>query len=54
MMKQAQFMQKKLQEAQDSIDSASKRTHTIGRKLASFRSLSAGEGDILPPPDDET
>ena len=45
---------KKLQEAQDSIDSASKRTHTIGRKLASFRSLSAGEGDILPPPDDET
>ena len=49
-----EMTRKKLQEAQDSIDSASKRTHTIGRKLASFRSLSAGEGDILPPPDDET
>lgn len=35
---------KKLQEAQDSIDSAGKRTNAIGRKLSSFNSF-----DILPP-----
>lgn len=36
---------KKLQEAQDTVDSAAKRTDTIGRKLDSFRAIS--------PPSDE-
>ena len=36
---------KKLQEAQDTVESAEKRTGTIGRKLNSFRSV----GGILPP-----
>ncbi len=36
---------KKLQEAQDTVESAEKRTGTIGRKLDSFRSV----GGILPP-----
>ncbi|MDE6273599.1 MAG: DNA recombination protein RmuC [Clostridiales bacterium] len=39
---------KKLREAQDSIESAAKRTNVIGRKLDSFRAI--GE---LPPPDEE-
>lgn len=41
---------KKLQEAQDSIESASKRSNTIGRRLDSFRGLG---GEALPPADDE-
>lgn len=36
---------KKLQEAQDTVESAEKRTGTIGRKLDSFRSV----GGMLPP-----
>ena len=36
---------KKLQEAQDAVESAEKRTGTIGRKLSSFR----GTGGALPP-----
>ncbi len=44
---------KKLQEAQDSIDSASKRTHVIGKKLSSFRSIASTEGDALLPPNEE-
>ena len=36
---------KKLQEAQDTVESAEKRTGTIGRKLDSFRSA----GGVLPP-----
>ena len=36
---------KKLQEAQDTVESAEKRTGTIGRKLNSFRSV----GGMLPP-----
>ena len=40
---------KKLQEAQDTVESAEKRTGTIGRKLASFRSVSS----MLPPEDEE-
>ena len=36
---------KKLQEAQDTVESAEKRTGTIGRKLDSFRSV----GGVLPP-----
>lgn len=39
---------KKLREAQDAIDGASKRTNIIGRKLDSFRGLSS-----LPPEEDE-
>ncbi len=39
---------KKLQEAQDTVESAEKRTSTIGKKLASFRSSQA-----LPPAGDE-
>lgn len=38
---------KKLQEAQDAVDAAKKRTNNIGRRLDSFR------GDALPPEDDE-
>ena len=38
---------KKLQEAQDTVESAEKRTGTIGRKLDSFRSI----GGTLPPDD---
>ena len=41
---------RKLQEAQDTVESAEKRTGTIGRKLDSFRGL----GGTLPPADDET
>lgn len=41
---------KKLQEAQDSIENASKRSNTIGRRLDSFRGLG---GEALPPADDE-
>ena len=40
---------KKLQEAQDTVESAEKRTGTIGRKLDSFRSI----GGTLPPDDGE-
>lgn len=36
---------KKLQEAQDTVESAEKRTGTIGRKLDSFRAV----GGALPP-----
>ena len=39
---------KKLQEAQDTVESAEKRTGTIGRKLDSFRSI----GGTLPPDED--
>lgn len=41
---------RKLQEAQDTVESAEKRTGTIGRKLESFRGL----GGALPPADDES
>ena len=41
---------RKLQEAQDTVESAEKRTGTIGRKLESFRGL----GGALPPSDDES
>lgn len=41
---------RKLQEAQDTVESAEKRTGTIGRKLDSFRGL----GGALPPSDDES
>ena len=41
---------KKLQEAQDAVESAEKRTGAIGRKLDSFR---AADGDALPPAGDE-
>lgn len=34
---------RKLQEAQDSVESAEKRTNTIGRKLDSFRAIGGGE-----------
>ena len=40
---------KKLQEAQDSVESAEKRTGTIGRRLDSFRSVS---GELPPAGDD--
>ena len=40
---------KKLQEAQDTVESAEKRTGSIGRKLDSFRSI----GGTLPPDDGE-
>ncbi len=40
---------KKLQEAQDTVESAEKRTGTIGRKLNSFRSI----GGALPPEDED-
>ncbi len=43
---------KKLQEAQDSIETASKRTNTIGKKLSSFRSVTAEES-LLPTLDEE-
>lgn len=36
---------RKLQEAQDSVESAEKRTNTIGRKLNSFRAISPPTGD---------
>ncbi len=39
---------KKLQEAQDAVDSAEKRTGAIGRRLDSFRGT-----DVLPPADDD-
>ena len=42
---------KKLQEAQDAVESAEKRTGTIGRRLDSFRAVSGGDG--LPPADEE-
>lgn len=37
---------RKLQEAQDSVDSAAKRTNTIGRRLESFRAAGTGEGAL--------
>ena len=40
---------RKLQEAQDAVEGAEKRTNVIGRKLESFRAV----GDTLPPSDDE-
>ena len=40
---------KKLQEAQDTVESAEKRTGTIGRKLNSFRSI----GGALPPENED-
>ena len=40
---------KKLQEAQDTVENAEKRTGTIGRKLNSFRSI----GGALPPEDED-
>ncbi len=36
---------RKLQEAQDSVESAEKRTNSIGRKLDSFKGLGDGTGD---------
>ncbi len=36
---------KKLQEAQDAVESAEKRTNTIGKKLDSFRRIAAPNGD---------
>lgn len=36
---------RKLQEAQDSVDSAAKRTNTIGRQLDSFRAIGTGGDD---------
>jgi DNA recombination protein RmuC len=44
--------QRKLQEAQDSIDSAAKKTRTIGRKLSGVDSLT-GDFSALDPPDEE-
>lgn len=44
---------KKLQEAQDAVDTATKRTTSIGRKLDSFRSVSEEGQRPLPPADDE-
>ena len=36
---------KKLQEAQDAVESAEKRTNTIGRKLDSFRAIGPADGE---------
>ncbi len=43
---------KKLQEAQDSVETASKKTQKIGKKLDSFRSIAPTEEDSLPLLDD--
>jgi DNA recombination protein RmuC len=45
--------QRKLQEAQDSIDSAAKKTRTIGRKLNSVDSLTGDFSALPDSPDDE-
>ena len=42
---------KKLQEAQDTIESASKKTHTIGKKLDSFRDPDGSLPQL--PPDEQ-
>jgi len=43
---------KKLQEAQDSIESANKRSRKIGKKLESFRAVTPSDEDFLPPADE--
>lgn len=48
-----QKTQRKLQEAQDSIDSAAKKTRTITRKLNAVDVLDSREQDALPPKDNE-
>ena len=42
---QLEKTRKKLQEAQDAVESTEKRTGAIGRKLDSFRSIGSGDGD---------
>ena len=44
---------KKLQEAQDTVDSAAKRTDSIGRKLDSFRGIAPPEENAAFPPDSD-
>ena len=43
---QLEKTRKKLQEAQDAVESTEKRTGAIGRKLDSFRSIGSGDGEL--------